>query len=96
MWLLSRGTVVSTLVPRVTVFGPENDFITGTGRATLVCVSKYNKLELKDRQTQLTIEVHKQLITSSANSFGYLYNHHQAHTKGHLAMPRCYYINIIH
>ena len=55
-----------------------------------------NKLQLKGHQTQLIIEVYKQLITLRAISFGYLYNHHQAHTKGHLAMPRCDYINIIH
>ena len=46
----------------------------------------YNKLQLKGHQTQLTIEVYKQLITLRATSFGHLYNHHQAHTKGHLAM----------
>ena len=46
----------------------------------------YNKLQLKGRQTQLIIEVYKPLITLRVTSFGYLYNHHQAHTKGHLAM----------
>ena len=48
----------------------------------------YNKLNLKGSQTQLIIEVYKHLITLRATSFGHLYNHHQAHTKGHLAMPR--------
>ena len=56
----------------------------------------YNKFNLKGRQTQLIIEVYKQLITIGATSFGYLYNRHQAHTKGHLVMSRCDYINIIH
>ena len=46
----------------------------------------YNNLQLKGRQTQLIIKVYKQLITLRATSFGYLYSHHQAHTKGHLAM----------
>ena len=46
----------------------------------------YNKLQLKGYQTQLIIEVYKQLIIVRATSFGYLYNHHQAHTRGHLAM----------
>ena len=46
----------------------------------------YNKLQLKCRQTQLITEVYKQLITLRATSFGYLYNHHQADIKGHLAM----------
>ena len=46
----------------------------------------YNKLQLKGRQTQLIIEVYKQLITLRATSFGYLYSHHQARTKGHSAM----------
>ena len=36
----------------------------------------YNKLRLKGRQTQLIIELYKQLITLKAASFGYLYNHH--------------------
>ena len=46
----------------------------------------YNKLQLKDCQTQLITEVYKQLITLRATSSGYLYNHQQANTKGHLAM----------
>ena len=56
----------------------------------------YYKLQLKGRQTQLINEVYKQLITLRATSFSYVYNHHQVHTKGHLAMPRCDYISIIH
>ena len=46
----------------------------------------YNKLQLKVRQTQLIIEVYKQLITLMETSFSYVYNHHQAHIEGHLAM----------
>ena len=56
----------------------------------------YNKLQLKGCQTQLIIEVYKQLITLRATSFSYLYNHRQAHSKGHLAMLWGDYINIIH
>ena len=56
----------------------------------------YNKLQLKGCHKQLIIEVYKQLIMLRATSFGYLYNHHQAHTKGHSAMPRCDYIDITH
>jgi hypothetical protein len=48
----------------------------------------YNKIHLKCGQTQLIIEVYEQLVTyrATTRSFGYLYNHHQPHTKGHLAM----------
>ena len=56
----------------------------------------YDKLQLKGRQTQLIIEVYKQLITLRATGFSYLYNHHQAHTKGHLAMPKCDYVNFVY
>ena len=52
----------------------------------LIACKLSNKLQLKGRQTQLIIEVYKQLITLRATSFIYLHNHHQAHTKGHLAM----------
>ena len=45
-----------------------------------------NKLQLKDHQTQLIIEVYKQLIELRATSFSHLYNHHQAQTKVHLTM----------
>ena len=65
-------------------------------RGHSVVLVLHNKLQLKGRQTQLIIEVHKQLITSRATSFGYLYNHHQAHTKRHLAKSCGDYINIIH
>ena len=50
-------------------------------RGNPVVLMLYNNFQLKGRQTQLLIEVHKQVITLRATSFGYLYNHHQAHTK---------------
>ena len=60
--------------------------VLGFYRGYPVVLMLYNKLKLKHHQPQLIIEVYKQLITLRATSFGYLYNHQQAHTKGHLTM----------